>query len=895
MRLFLIDGSALAYRSHFAFSANPLTNRKGMQTSAVYGFTTALLRLIDKEKPDLLAVVFDGPERTFRHERYPDYKATREKMPDEMADQLPYIRKIVEAMKIPYLVEPGYEADDIIGTLAVQADKKKMEAFLVTGDKDFMQLLSPRVKMYATKKGGEAEIIGIEAPELKWNVPVNHVVDLLALMGDSSDNVPGVHGVGEKTAAKLIHQFGTIENLYKHLPDVTPLRLREMLTNHKEEAFLSKELVTIHTELPLPLSPEELKQGAPDYVRLQELYSELDFTSLLNSISSMTSTRTDLKKEQYHMIRSEKELDSLIDKLKRAQSFAVDTETTSLHFVDALPIGISLSVKASEAFYVPLRTPHLSESTALAKLKPIFEDPSIFKGGQNVKYDRAVFQNVEIDLAGIAYDTMIESYLLSPDSRQHGIDALAREHLGIEKIRTTELIGKGKDQISMLDVDLEKISHYACEDVDMTVRLHELFAPQIAHHELENLYQNVELPLISVLGDMEKRGIAVDATKLKALSIQVSKRLGDLTHEIHSLAGGEFNINSPKQLGPILYEKLRIQDQVKGKRVKKTKTGYSTDQDTLEEYSDHPVVAHLLEFRNLSKLLSTYIESLPELIHPKTKRIHTSFNQTVAATGRLSSSDPNLQNIPIRTDLGKEIRKAFVPGEPGWKLLSADYSQIELRILAHLSEDATLIDTFNKNEDIHRRTASVIFGIPLNEVSSELRSRAKAINFGVIYGMGAQRLSHETGISMAKAKEFIEAYFEKYAAVRRYLDRQVEMAREKGFVTTILGRRRLISEINSTNPRLSSNAERIATNTPIQGSAADLIKVAMVNIHREIAKRKLKSRMLLQVHDELVFEVHPNETELMKKMVKDGMEKAIALSVPVAVEMGLGDNWAEAH
>lgn len=895
-RLFLIDGSALAYRSYFAFINNPLTNKKGIPTSAVYGFTTTLLRLLEKENPQYLAVVFDSSEKTFRHEEFPEYKATREKMPDDMAEQLPYIQKIVEAMRIPYLMLPTYEADDIIGTLALKATQKGIEVSLVSGDKDFMQLLSPKVHMYNMKKGGLVEVLDESAPEKKWGVLPAQVIDLFALMGDNSDNVPGVPGVGEKTAGKLIQQFGSLESIYKKLNEVKPEKLKEKLKENEEQAELCKRLVTIQTNVPIPVDVTELKTNSFDIPRLRKLYEELDFHSLIAKLGkNAEATRTDQKKEKYILVKTEKALKELTQKLQKSSCFALDTETTSLNPLDAKLVGLSFSLSEGEAFFVSLGKNGLSENIVWKYLKKILENPKQEKGGQNIKYDRAVLQSAGIMLKGIVFDTMIESYLLDPETRQHNLDAMALKYFGIEKIRTEELIGKGKDQISMAEVNLDQLSHYACEDADITLRIHNLLAPQLEHKELNSLYRQVEIPLIEVLGDMERLGIKLEIKNLKNLSKEISKRLIELEKSIHKTAGEPFNVNSPKQLGPILFEKLKIQEKVGIKRIKKTKTGYATDQQTLENYAAHPIVASILEYRNLSKLKSTYADSLPELIHPKTKRIHTSFNQTITATGRLSSSDPNLQNIPIRTDLGLEIRKAFVAGEKGWKLISADYSQIELRILAHLAQDKNLIETFKKNEDVHSRTASLIFNVSQNKITPELRGRAKAINFGVIYGMGPQRLSRETGISLEEAKDFINAYFEKYSQIRKFIDSQLSFAKEHEYVTTLLGRRRRLQDINSSNPRLVSNAERIAVNTPIQGSAADLIKVAMIRIYQILKKKNFKAKLLLQVHDELVLEAPEEEVKTVSTIVKKEMENAIQLCVPIAVDVGIGNNWAEAH
>ncbi|MFH1017887.1 MAG: DNA polymerase I [Pseudomonadota bacterium] len=890
-----MDGSALAYRSHFAFSSNPLTNSRGMSTSAVYGFTMALLRILEKERPERIAVVFDSAEATFRHKQYKEYKATREKMPEELEDQLPYIQQVVEALRIPFLVLPTYEADDIIGTLATRAAAEGIETFMVTGDKDFLQIVGPKIKMYTLKKGGEPEVIGAEGAKAKWGIPPERVTDLMALMGDSSDNVPGVPGVGEKTATKLIQEFGSLDDLYRRLEEVQPEKLREKLRLHQDQARMCKDLVTLRLDAPIPVAVDGLKAVGPDIPRLRTLYQELDFHSLLEALPKSGPTPSPSAARDYERVVTKKGLEDLVRILQKAPLISVDTETTGLHPADAKAIGISFCTVPGQAFFVPFAKTDLTEEEIWKALRPFLEDAGKPKGGQNVKYDRQVFANSGIDVRGITFDTMIESYLLDSSARQHNLDTISLKYLGIQKIPTSELIGKGKKQIPMLEADPERLAEYACEDADMAFRLHELFAPQIEHHGLGSLYRDVELPLTEVLGDMEKTGIAVDSAKLKELSVMLSGRLAELTAAIHKEAGEEFNINSPKQLGPILFEKLRIHEGLGIKRVKKTQTGYATDQETLEAYAEHPIVALLLEYRNLSKLFSTYVESLPALVHPATHRIHTSFNQTVTATGRLSSSDPNLQNIPIRTDLGKEIRKAFIPGEKGWRILSADYSQIELRILAHLSDDPNLVETFRRKDDVHRRTASLIFGVPLDQVDSALRGRAKTINFGVLYGMGPQRLARETGIKLAEAKEFIEKYFEKYARVKRYLDSQIDQAREKGYVTTLLGRRREIPDISSPNPGLASNAERIALNTPIQGSAADLIKVAMVSIHRALKENNLKCRMLLQVHDELVFEVPEDEIEAARKLIRNGMESAMSLKVPIVVDVGVGANWAEAH
>jgi len=873
VKLFLIDGSALAYRSHFAFITNPLKTSSGMETSAIFGFTSTVFRLIEKENPDLLAVITDSREKTFRHDRYESYKATREKMPDELANQLTHIETMMAALNIPYFGFPKYEADDVIGTIAKQASAENIEVFIVTGDKDFMQLLDKRTKIYSIKKG-ETEILDETASETKWGVKRHQVIDFMALMGDASDNVPGVPGVGEKTALKLISQFGSLDAIYADIGKVAPKKLQDALITHKEQAYMCRDLVTIHTDVPITVTLQDMARKAPNAEAAKKLFALFE----LNSLSEM------LKKQ---MARSTPKADPDAPALAEIQSSTENNQLTicstpsdianlektlrnagSVSFYLSEKDGIAFSVKRNEATAVGVENLHL--------LKALLEDPTVSKGTFDAKAAFGTLGKFNIRLEGIAFDPMIAAYLLDPESRQNKLEGLLQKYLQ-----------KTKHQL----FGLESLG----ENAEHIFQLQALLQSQLEHQELEKLYREIELPLATTLAEMEIHGIALDKDHLAKMGDSVQLRLNALTKEIHALAGTEFNLNSPKQMGPILFEKLQVQNVATSKKIKKTKTGYSTDQETLEYYIDHPVIKSILEYRNLSKLQSTYILSLPQLMDPFTHRIHTSFNQTVAATGRLSSSDPNLQNIPIRTDLGRQIRKAFVPGTKGWKLMSADYSQIELRLLAHLSQDPTLIDTFQKNEDVHTRTASLIFNVPIDQVTSQIRGQAKSINFGIVYGMGSQRLAKETGISVAEAKAFIAAYFEKYSSIRKYLDSQVEFAKEHGFVRTLLGRKRLLPDIRSKNPMLYSNAERMATNTPIQGSAADMIKVAMVRIAHELKKEKLQSKMLLQVHDELVFEVEPSEIENLTAIVKKQMSGAMQLDIPLTVGVGVGNNWDEAH
>ena len=890
-RLFLLDGSAIAYRSHFAFAANPLVNKSGMVTSAIYGFIMALNRIIENEQPDFLAVVFDHKDKTFRHEEFPEYKATREKMPDDLRAQLPYIKDVVEAMRIPYISISGFEADDVIGTLAHRAVQKKIHAYMVTGDKDFLQLIEPGVFIYNIKQKGDLEIMGEEAPIKKWGIPANHVTDMLALMGDASDNIPGVPGIGEKTASKLVQDYGSLEQIFDKIDTVKPDKVREKLIANKDQAFLCKRLATIVTDVKLLVEVDELKPAdKPDGPRLAALYRELNFTSLLKKIDDPVELKTS-SALNYHMVKTRAELDELVKNLSKNE-FTFDTETDGLHPVDVRMLATSFSLEKDKAHFISFAHAEFSQSEFAEKIKPIMENSKLPKGGQNVKFDRHVYKNLGIDVQGIAFDTMLESYLLDPNSRQHGLDDLAIKHLNLKKIPFEDVSVKG--ELFMDQVDIEKLSHYACEDADACFQLHKIFEPQIKEQNLERLYRDIELPLIEVLGDMEKTGFALDVKLLGELSKQLTVRLDDLTKQIIDMAGEEFNIKSPKQLGPILFEKLKVHETAGITKIKKTKTGYATDQETLEKFDAHPIIRLILEYRNLSKLQSTYIDTLPTLVHPKTGRVHTSFNQTVAATGRLSSSDPNLQNIPIRTELGREIRKAFVAQNDNL-IVSADYSQIELRFLAHLTKDPTLIRTFEQNEDVHSITAALIFNKGFHEVTSELRSRAKTINFGVIYGMGPQRLARENGISIPEAKKFIESYFQTYGHVKDFFNKQLEFAREHGYVETIMGRRRPLPDINGKNPMMVAIAERMAGNTPLQGSAADLIKIAMINIHHEIKKKNLKTRMLLQVHDELVFEVPPNELKEAMAMIKEKMETAMKLDVPLLVDIRSGKNWNDAH
>ncbi|TKJ38353.1 DNA polymerase I [candidate division LCP-89 bacterium B3_LCP] len=901
--LYLIDGSALAYRSHYAFSRTPLTSPSGQPTGATFGVALFVNSLTSR--PDLTHAVciFDAKGPTFRHEIYPEYKATRQKMPSELADQLPGMKEMIKAMGIPTLEKRGFEADDLIGTIAIRAAAEGFDVFIVSGDKDFGQLVSSKIHLLIPKGKGEGlEIFDEAAVEAKWGVPPEKIIDFMGLKGDSSDNVPGVPIVGDKTAAQLINQFGSLDEVLSKAEEVTKPALRRNLIDYAEQARLSRRLVTIDTSVPVSMTSDEFTFRIDDTEKLADIYREYGFHSLLAKLDAeQVEDSSDLK---YKAVTTEEELDTLIDTMKKVDLLSVDLETTSTDPMQAEIVGFSFSFNNGEGFYIPAclgyfpglegETGRLGQDITaetrwvLNKLRPLYENSTIRKCGQNLKYDALVLHCHGIKLKNIASDSMVASYVLDPTRRQHNIDSLALEHLNFKKIPTSDLIGTGKKQISMADVPLEKITPYACEDADIARRLCILFQKQLHEGELANLYRDLELPLIPVLMEMEYNGVALNVELLESMSVEMGEKLDGLTEEIYRLAGTQFNINSTKQLQHILFDKLQL------KPVKKTKTGYSTDVEVLEKLaSQDPLPKTLLEYRQLQKLKSTYVDSLPKMINPVTGRVHTSFNQVVAATGRLSSSDPNLQNIPIRTEIGGAIRRAFIPEKQSQVLLSADYSQIELRIVAHISGDEELIAAFHEGRDVHASTAARIMNVPVEMVTPEMRRSAKEINFGVIYGMGDWGLSERLGIPVNVAADFRKQYFETYPGVRAYMDGIIEQARRENLVTTMMGRRRFLPEIDSTNRNIREFAERTAINTPIQGSAADMIKMAMVRIHERI--KELPAKMILQVHDELVFEVEREAIDEVKTAVKEEMENAMKLKVPVVVDLGVGENWLEAH
>jgi DNA polymerase-1 len=953
-RLFLLDGMALAYRAYFTFINRPLLNSKGENTSAIYGFVNTLMKILDEDRPEHIAVVFDTPEPTFRHKKFAAYKATREKMPEAMAEQLGRLKEVVEAFNVPILEAPGFEADDVIGTLAKRAEAKGIETSLVTGDKDFMQLISPLVRMYKPgKRGDDWEIIDEKGVEAKFGVPPEKVIDVLGLIGDKSDNIPGVPGIGEKTAIPLVQQYGSIEGILENVHSITQKGLREKLGQNKEKALLSKELVTIDTKVPIKVDIHHLEAKAPDTRKLQKIFSELEFRSLLKKIQETTPRTdedisfdvTDFKpltdittdEHTYHIVRSMKDLDVLCTKLAASSLICFDTETTSLNPLDAELVGLSFSTNPGEGYYVPVLTEpapqgtpnsqttegrlddlglfgssetkarkkrnsddevsalvtigeqHLDVSDVLQRLAPILENPRISKCGQNVKFDLLALHRRGQTVRGAIFDTMIASYVLRADG-QHDLDSLAQEYLNYKTISYSELVGIGKERVAIGEVPVEKVAEYSAQDADITLRLHDVLKQKLQDSRMLRLCEDMEFPLLSVLAEMEQAGVALDTKFLSTMGKELELLLDNIVSDIHRMAGEKFNINSTQQLSAVLFDKLNLPV------VRKTKTGFSTDVGVLETIrNEHPIVERLLEYRQLSKLKSTYVDALPKAINPRTGRVHTSFNQTGTTTGRLSSSDPNLQNIPMHTELGREIRKAFVAGRKDRVIMSADYSQIELRVMAHISQDEGLLEAFRQGEDIHATTAGKVFGVKPSQVTREMRRRAKEVNFGIMYGIGPFGLSSRLDISQAEAKETIARYFERFPKVNQYIFDTIARARHDGYVSTLLGRRRYLPEINSRNQTVRQNAERQAINMPIQGTAADMIKLAMIQIQKGIHESRLNSRMILQVHDELVFEVMIKEMERMKDLVIGQMLNALPLDVPIVVEVGTGKNWYDAH
>ncbi len=943
-RLFLLDGTALAYRAYYSFISRPLITLKGENTSAVFGFVNSLMKILDEEKPDHIAVVFDRPEPTFRHKMYEPYKATRQKMPEDMASQLARLREVVEAFNVPILEMAGYEADDIIGTLTRKAETEGMETFLVTSDKDFMQLISPLTKIYKPgKSGDEWEILDFEHVEEKFGVAPDKVVDVLGLTGDKSDNVPGVPGIGEMTAIPLIREYGTIEKIFENIDKISKPALQQKLRENKDKALLSKILVTIDTHVPIDVDIHHLKAQQKDIAKLTQLFTELEFKYLVRKLTSSEPKASQIKateevtpkaitnittdQHEYHLINTDKELKDLILKLRASKFFVFDTETTSTDPFKAELVGLSFSLKPNEAYYIPIKCDQVEknnvilDSTVSQKslfddhsstlsnskfeirnsksdligfefkhvlnlLSPIFADKTISKCGQNIKYDMLVLANYGIHVSGVAFDTMVANYVLRPDGR-HNLDDLAMQHLNYKTITFDELLQDEKD---IRNVPLENLANYSAEDADITFRLYEVLNSKLTNDKLDKLCEGIEFPLISVLTDMELAGVKIDIDILNVMSKELEGLNENLVKDIYNLAGKKFNVNSTQQLSKILFEELKLPTS------KKTKTGYSTDVGVLEDLRhSHPIVEMLLDYRTYTKLKSTYVDALATLINPKTGRVHTSFNQTITTTGRLSSSNPNIQNIPIRTEIGKAIRKAFIPQSSDWLILSADYSQIELRVMAHISGDPGMSEAFKNGEDIHATTAAKIFGVESKDVNKDMRRKAKEVNFGIMYGLGPFGLANRLEISQTEAKEIIEKYNLRFPNVKTYMEDTISKARRDGYVETLLGRRRFLPDIKSRNQNLRSNAERQAINMPIQGTAADMIKLAMIQIHKTISSQQHDIRMLLQVHDELVFEVHKNYVDEAREIIAERMKSALPLDVPIEVEIGIGNNWFEAH
>ncbi|MDL1985051.1 MAG: DNA polymerase I [Deltaproteobacteria bacterium] len=885
--IYLIDGSAYIYRAYHAIRG--LSNSKGLPTNAVLGFTKMLLKLIEDRNPEYVGMFFDVKGPTFRHEMFDAYKANRPPMPEDLSIQIPYIRDITKGFNIPVVEMSGYEADDLIGTLARKAEDAGFSVIMVTGDKDFMQLVTDKSIIWDPMK---EKTIDSDFIKDTYGLEPRQMVDVMGLSGDSADNIPGVPGMGPKTSLVLIKTFGSMERLYEQVDTIKKKKQHENLVRYKEQALLSRELVKINDSVPLSFTPEDFKYKAPDSAVLSGLFKKLEFRQLQQSVIK----RADLSKKKYKAVLSIDELSDLISILETSGLFALDTETTSKDPMAAELVGLSFSVKADEAFYIPCAHEYkdapkqLKRDEVLKMLKPVLENHKLKKIGQNIKYDWIVLKRHGINLSGVIFDTMLASYLINPSKRAHNLDQIALDFLDHKTISYQEVAGKGKKASCFSKVSLEKAVPYACEDADITLMAYNVLMPMLKDMGLEELFEKVEMPLVPLLMKMEMTGINVDREKLMVLSKSFEHQLDQLESSIYSIAGEEFNIRSSQQLGKILFEKLKLPVQKKTKK----KTGYSTDVDVLEVLAEqHELPGLILRHRTLAKLKSTYADALIDLTNPETGRIHTSYNQTVTATGRLSSSEPNLQNIPVRTDEGKEIRKAFIPRK-GWYLLAADYSQIELRILAHYSDDKILIKAFKEDEDIHTRTATEVFQVFPSLINSELRQQAKVINFGIIYGMSPYGLSKELGISRKMAKTYIHNYFTRYKGVKQFIDETIEQAGISKKTSTLLGRIRLLPDINSSNKNLREFAERTAINTPIQGTAADLIKIAMITVDSAFTEKGLKSAMLLSVHDEIVFEVPPDELDTVRSLVKDIMEGVWNLKVPLKVNMAVGENWAEA-
>ena len=960
-KLFLLDAYALIYRAFFALNKNPRINSKGVNTSAVMGFLNSLYEILQKEKPTHIGVAFDVAGTAQRQAEYSEYKANREKMPDDLREAIPYIIRLIEAFNIAIYGVEGYEADDVIGTMSKKAEQQGFLTYMMTPDKDFGQLVTDRVLLYKPAKFGEpAQVWGPKEVCERYGIQEpKQLIDILGLWGDAADNIPGIPGIGEKTAAALVGKYGSVENIIAHADELKG-KQKENVINFAEQGLMSKALATINLEVPVEFDEEELKAKEPDVPALMALFEELEFKafakrfledyktkqsaldgpSTLRGTSGIAGSETSQSlrgtkqsmemtegsqqpnlfssnetfdlfhqgdnsgllefsdkdsartvSHDYKLVESDADIKALTDLLSKQTQFVFDTETTNIDVYSAELVGLSFAIKAHEAWYLPMPADRDECQKRLELLRPLFEDESIMKIGQNLKYDISMLAQYGIKVKGRLFDTMLAHYLLEPEQR-HNMDYLAEAYLDYITIPIEDLIGKGRQQRSMREVPVEQVKEYAAEDADITLQLYEKLSPMLKENGVEKLLNDIEMPLVPVLSRMEANGVRIDTENLKQISDEFGRQIQQVEEKIYEAAGMPFNIASPKQLGEVLFEKLRIDE-----KAKKTKTGqYATGEDVLQKLSHkHPIIQMILDYRSFTKLKSTYLDALPALVNPKDGLIHTSYNQAVTATGRLSSNNPNLQNIPVRTAQGREIRKAFVPRSEHYTLLAADYSQIELRIIAHLSQDPAMVADFNLGHDIHAATAAKVFHVPMDQVTKEQRSRAKAVNFGIIYGMSAFGLAERMELSRSEAADIIKKYFEEYAGIKEYMNRSIALARERGYAETILGRRRYLRDINGSNSVVRGFAERNAINAPIQGSSADMIKIAMIGIHKEMERLQMQSKMILQVHDELVFDAHLDELDTLKAIVNDKMVNALPLSVPVIVEMNTGANWLEAH
>ncbi|MCD4747581.1 MAG: DNA polymerase I [Bacteroidales bacterium] len=920
-KLFLLDAMALIYRAYFALNKNPRINSKGLNTSAILGFANTLYDVLKNENPSYIGVAFDTMAPTIRHEAFFDYKANREAIPEDIAISIPYIKQLIEAFNIPVLFYDGYEADDVIGTLAKEAEKQGYVTYMMTSDKDFGQLVSENVFIYKpAKMGNKAEVLGVKEVCEKFGIKrPEQLIDILGLWGDASDNIPGIPGIGEKRSKELIAEFGSVENLIQN-SDKLKGKIKENVEEFAHQGLLSKQLATIILDVPIDFDEELLIRKNPNKEALKNIFDELEFRNLAKRVFTNISieqgketpqinlfdnvgeeidkgyseekTTINNTEHKYYLIDTSEKRAELIEKLKQQKLFCFDTETTGIDVNNSELVGISFSFSQGEAFYIPLPENYNEALLIVNEFKNLFENHGIEKIGQNLKFDISMLKWYDIEVKGKLFDTMLAHYLIQPDMR-HNMDLLAETYLNYISVSLESLIGKkGKNQLSIRTVNLDVLKDYACEDADITLQLKKVFEPMLSESNTRKLFDEIEIPLIPVLSSMEAEGVKLDVQALNNYSIELQKEIEELEKDIVEQAGIEFNIASPKQLGKILFEHLKITDKPKRTKTKQ----YSTSVDVLVKLvNKHPIIRNILDYRSLAKLKSTYVDALPDLVNPRTGRIHTSYNQAVAATGRLSSNNPNLQNIPIRTERGREIRKAFVPRNKNYKLLAADYSQIELRIIAELSKDEGLIQAFKDGLDIHSSTASKIYNVKLEDVTKEQRRNAKTVNFGIVYGISAFGLSERLNIPRKEAKRIIDQYFEKYPAVKEYMTKTIEFAGKNGYVETIMGRRRYLRDINSNNAVVRGFAERNAINAPIQGSSADMIKIAMINIYKILTEKQLKTKMILQVHDELIFDTYKDELDIVKPIVLENMQNAIKLNIPIVVDMNTGENWLEAH